>query len=83
MLAASRDEVIPREKYMIGAQKVILMIFFSVVNLITLNALLSSARFTQEYFMNDIIPDNIEARGRIFYRFGRRKFLSHGQFHVS
>jgi hypothetical protein len=40
-------------------------IFFSDVSLITMDALPSHARFTQEYFVNDILPDIVETRGRI------------------
>jgi hypothetical protein len=57
MFATSREEVIPRTKATIGAQKVMLTIFFSGVKLISLNALSAGARFTQEYFINNILPD--------------------------
>jgi hypothetical protein len=58
----SRDEVIPREKATITAQTIILMIFFNGVSLTTLNALPSGARFNQEYFIHNILPDIVEAR---------------------
>jgi hypothetical protein len=45
MFAASRDKIIPREKAMIKAHKVMLTIFFSCMNLITLNTLSSGERF--------------------------------------
>jgi hypothetical protein len=47
MFARSRDEVVPRTKATIGAQKVMLAVFFSDVRLISLNALPSGARFTK------------------------------------
>jgi hypothetical protein len=43
MSAASRNEVIPREKATIAIQRVMLTIFFNGVSLITVNALPSSA----------------------------------------
>jgi hypothetical protein len=39
MFAVSRDEVIPREKATIGAQRVVLMIFFRGVGLVTVDSL--------------------------------------------
>jgi hypothetical protein len=75
MFAVSRDEIIPREKSTIGAQRIILTIFFSSVSLITIDALPSGARFTQEYFINNILSDIIKARGRIFRRVRRGEFL--------
>jgi hypothetical protein len=83
MFARSRDDVIPRTKATIGAQKVMLTIFFSGVRLINLNALPPRARFTQEYFMNSILPDIANKMGRIFQRVRRRIFCAHGQFRVS
>jgi hypothetical protein len=47
------------------------------VNSITLNALSFGARFNQNYFIKNTLPDIIEARGRIFYRFRRRAFFVH------
>jgi hypothetical protein len=52
-----------------------LMVFFSGVNLIRVNALLSGAWFTQEHFVNNIPPDIVEARTRNFCRVRRRAFL--------
>jgi hypothetical protein len=69
MFTASRDEVTPRERAMRAAEKVILTIFFSGVSLITLNALPSGARFNQECFVNHILPDIFEARGRFSIHF--------------
>jgi hypothetical protein len=43
MFATSREEVIPRTKATIGAQKVMLTIFFNGVKLISLNALPAGA----------------------------------------
>jgi hypothetical protein len=43
MFAVSRDEVIPREKATIGAERVMLTIFFGGVSMITINALPSGA----------------------------------------
>jgi hypothetical protein len=75
MLAVSRDEVIPREKAGPEAQRVILMLFFSGVSLITVDALPSSAQFTHGYFINKILPDIVEARGRIFRKVGKGEFF--------
>jgi hypothetical protein len=75
LFAVSRDEVIPREKATIGAEKIMLTLFFSAVSLITLNALPSGARFNQAHFINDTPSDIIEERERIFHRFRRREFL--------
>jgi hypothetical protein len=57
--------VIPRTKATIGAQKVMLTILFSGVKLISLNALPADARFTQEYFINSILPDILDEKQRI------------------
>jgi hypothetical protein len=46
--------VIPREKAMTRAQKVLLMIFFNGVSQITLNTPPSAVRFNQEYFVQNI-----------------------------
>jgi hypothetical protein len=75
MFAVSRDEVIPREKATIKAQRVMLMIFFSGVSLITVNTLPSGERFTQECFINYIPPDIVEARRKLFGRVRSRDFL--------
>jgi hypothetical protein len=75
MFAANRDEVIPREKAMIGAQSVMLTIFLSGVSLITMNTLRYGAQFTREYFTNSILPDIVEARESIFRRVPRETFL--------
>jgi hypothetical protein len=75
MFATSRDEVIPRETAAMRAQRVILTIFFSDVSLITMNALLSGARFTQEYIRNNILLDIVEIRGRIFRGVRKGAFL--------
>jgi hypothetical protein len=55
-----------------------LKIFFSDVSLITLDALPSGARFNQKYFINNIIPDIAQARGRIFHIFPRRQCFVYG-----
>jgi hypothetical protein len=60
--ATIREEVIPRTKATISAQKVMLTIFFSGVKLIRLNALPAGARFTQEYFINSIFPDILDEK---------------------
>jgi hypothetical protein len=75
MFAASRDEVIPRKKHTIGARKVMVTIFFSGAKLISLQALPSGARFTQEYFINTILPDLVHERGQIFRRVNRGDFF--------
>jgi hypothetical protein len=75
MFAASRDEVIPREKAIVDARKAMLAIVFSGVTLITMNTLPSGVRFTQKYFIINILPDIVEARGRIFRRVRRENFL--------
>jgi hypothetical protein len=49
MFARSREEVIARPKATIGAQKVMLTIFFSGVKLVGVSALPPGARFTHEY----------------------------------
>jgi hypothetical protein len=77
MFTASRDNMIAREKATIKAQSVILTIFFSGVSLITVDALLSGAQFTQEYFINNILLDIVETRGRIFRRVRRGEFFVH------
>jgi hypothetical protein len=69
--------VIPRTKATISAQKVMLTIFFSVVKLITLNALPTGARFTQEYFINSILPDILDEKHRILWRYSRGDFFVH------
>jgi hypothetical protein len=68
MFATSREEVIPRTKATISAQKVMLTIFFSGVKLISLNALPTGAGFTQEYFINSILPDILDEKQRILRR---------------
>jgi hypothetical protein len=77
MFTISRDEVISREKATIGAQKVMLTIFFNDITLITLNTLPSGARFNQKYFINNILSNIVEARRRIFHRFRRRESFVH------
>jgi histone-lysine N-methyltransferase SETMAR len=49
-------------------------VFFSGVKLISQKALPPGARFTQEYFINSILPDMADERGRISYRIRRRDF---------
>jgi histone-lysine N-methyltransferase SETMAR len=41
------------------------------------NALSYSARFIQEYFINNILSDIVQARGRIFRRVRRGEFFEH------
>jgi hypothetical protein len=77
MFATSREEVIPRTNATIGAQKVMLTIFFSGVKLISLNALPAGARFTQEYFINGILPDILDEKQRILRRNRRDDFFVH------
>jgi hypothetical protein len=77
MFTAIRDDVISREKATIGVQRVMLTIFFSDVSLNTMDILPSSARFIQEYFINNILPDIVEARRRIFRRVHKRPFSMH------
>jgi hypothetical protein len=83
IFAAGRHEVIPRRKATIGAQKVMVTVFFSGVTLVSLNTLPSGARFIQESFVRSILPDIIHETGRIFSRVRRAFFRTHGQFHVS
>jgi hypothetical protein len=54
-----------------------LTFFFKGVSLITVNALPSGRRLTQEYFLNHILSDIVEARGRIFRRVRRGDFFVH------
>jgi hypothetical protein len=75
MFATSRDEVIPRTKQRIGAQKVMLTIFFTSTKLVSLNALPSGGRFTQNYFINTVLPDLIHERGQILRRIRRADFF--------
>jgi histone-lysine N-methyltransferase SETMAR len=77
MFAISREEVIRRTKATIGAQKVMLTIFFSGMKLINLNALPAGARFTQEYFINSILPDILDEKQRIIRRNRRGDFFVH------
>jgi hypothetical protein len=74
MFATSQEEVIPRTKATICAQKVMSKIFFSGVKLISLNALPDGARFTQEYFINSILPDILDEKQRILRRNGQGNF---------
>jgi hypothetical protein len=75
MFPRSRDEVIPRTKAKMDAQKVMLTIFFSNVRVIGLNVQPSGAQFTQEYFINNILSDIVNKRGRILERVRRGDFL--------
>jgi hypothetical protein len=68
IFAASRDEVILGTKPTIGARKVMVMIFFSGAKLISLQTLPPGARFTQEYFINTILPDFVHERWQILRR---------------
>jgi histone-lysine N-methyltransferase SETMAR len=77
MLATSRDEVIPRTKQIIGAQKVILTIFFTGTKLVSLNALPPGGKFTQDYFLNTAPRDIIHERGQILRRVLRGDFFVH------
>jgi hypothetical protein len=47
------------------------------VSLITLDILPYGARFNQEYFVNNVLPDIVEARKRIVSRFRQRKCFVH------
>jgi hypothetical protein len=51
--------------------------FFSGVKLISLNALPAGARFTQEYFINNILPDILDEKQRILGRNRRGDFFVH------
>jgi hypothetical protein len=82
MFTTSRDEIIPRTKQTIGAQKVMLTIFFTGTKLVILNALPSGGRFTQDCFINTVLPDIVHERGQILRRVRRVIFCAHGQFHV-
>jgi hypothetical protein len=77
MFAANREEVIPKEKATIRTQKVMLTTLFKDVNLIVLNALASGARFSQEYFIPNILSNIVEARVRISLRIREREFFGH------
>jgi NADH:ubiquinone oxidoreductase subunit D len=69
MFARSRDEMIPRIKATIGAQTIILTIFFSSMKLVSLSALPSGARLTQEYFINSILTDIVNEMGKFSKEF--------------
>jgi hypothetical protein len=45
-----------------------LTIFFTGTKLIGLNALPSGGRFTQDYFINTVLPDIVHERGQILRR---------------
>jgi hypothetical protein len=77
VLAIRRDEVIPKTKQTIGAQKDTLTIFFTVTKLISLNALSPGGRFTQDYFINTVLLDIVHARGQILRRVRRGDFCVH------
>jgi hypothetical protein len=47
------------------------------VNLITVDTVPSGVRFTQEYFINNILLDIVEVREIIFYRIRRGAFFVH------
>jgi hypothetical protein len=67
MFAASRDDMIPRKKHNCRSESSG-NDFFCDAKLISLQALPSDARFTQEYFINTILPDIVHERGQIFRR---------------
>jgi hypothetical protein len=75
MFATSRDEVIPRTKQTIGAQKVMLTIFFTGTKLISLNALSPGGRFIQDYFINKVLPDIVHKSRQILRRVRLVDFL--------
>jgi hypothetical protein len=52
-------------------------VFFSGAKLISLQALPPGARFTQEYFVNTIVPDIVDARREIFQRVRWGDFFVH------
>jgi histone-lysine N-methyltransferase SETMAR len=54
-----------------------LKIFFSGVKLMSLNALPAGALFTQEYFINRILPDILDEKQRILRRNRRGDFFVH------
>jgi hypothetical protein len=54
-----------------------LTIFFSGAKLISIQALLPGTHFTQEYFVNNVLPDIVDERTRIFKRIRRREFFVH------
>jgi hypothetical protein len=70
VFATSRDEVIPRTKQIIRTQKVMLTLFSTDTQLISLNALPPGRRFTQNYFINTVLPDIVDERGQILRRVG-------------
>jgi hypothetical protein len=75
MFAKSRDEIIPKTKQTIAAQKVMLTIFFTGTKLVILTALPPGGRFTQDYFINTVLHDIIHERGQILRRARRGDFL--------
>jgi hypothetical protein len=69
MFEAGPDKVISKENAIIGGERVILKILFGGVSRVTLNALRSRARSNQDYFIHNILPDTVKARGSIADRF--------------
>jgi hypothetical protein len=54
-----------------------LTIFFTDTQLISLNALPPGRRFTQNYFINTVLPDIVHERGRILRRVRRGDCFVH------
>jgi hypothetical protein len=81
MFATSRAEVIPREKSVTRAHKVMLTSFFNGASLMTLDALPSGARFNQEYFRQHMLCEMVDVIGRFSLDFAGVYFCVHGQFH--
>jgi hypothetical protein len=76
MFASGRENVIPRQKQTIAPRKIMLTIFFSGTSLISLDALPHGQRYTQKYFIDNILPDLVKEKRRI------RRQNQMGQFFV-
>jgi histone-lysine N-methyltransferase SETMAR len=74
MFASGRENVIPREKQIIGARKVMLTIFFSRTSLINLDALSRDQTYIQEYVIENILSDLVNEKRRNRRSNGSGKF---------
>jgi hypothetical protein len=61
----------------LGAEKVMLTVFFTGTKLISLNALPSGGRFIRDYFISTVRPDIVHERRRILRRVRRGGFFVH------
>jgi hypothetical protein len=74
MFASSRDELIPRTTATIEADRVIMTLFFSGLDLITFEALPPGTRLNQEYFIDEIQAGIVNERPQILRRIQRGTF---------